>query len=35
MTNRRSLTRLMAAGVSFVHALAARVLPPPPRLLPL
>ena len=35
MTNRRSLTRLMAAGVSFVHALAARVLPPPPRLSPL
>ena len=30
MTHGRSITRLMAAGVSFVHALAARVLPPPP-----
>ena len=34
MTHGRSLTRLMAAGVSFVHALAARVLPPPPPTFP-
>ena len=29
-----SIATLIAAGVSFIHALATRVLPPPPRLLP-
>ena len=35
MTHGHSITKLVTAGVSFVHALAARVLPPPPRLFPL
>ena len=34
MTHGRSIVKLIAAGVSFVHALAARVLPPPPLLSP-
>ena len=29
MTHRLSITTLAAAAVSFVHALATRVLPPP------
>ena len=35
MTHGRSIVKLIAAGVSYVHALTARVLPPPPRLFPL
>ena len=30
MTHRLSIATLIAAGVSFIHALATRVLPPPP-----
>ena len=33
MTHRLSIITLAAANVSLVHALAARVLPPPPPLL--
>ena len=32
MTHRLSIATLIAAGASFIHALATRVLPPPPRL---
>ena len=34
MTHRFSIVTLIAAGLSFIHALATRALPPPPRLLP-
>ena len=30
MTHRLSIATLIAAGASFIHALATRVLPPPP-----
>ena len=34
MIRRLSITTLLTANVSLMHALATRVLPPPPPLLP-
>ena len=34
MTHRLFITTLAASGVSLVHALVTRVLPPPPPLFP-